>query len=127
MSIKNIKELYDLIEEDIDEFTEKYIFEDYYGLVIEINRDTNDFNIYMEFIHPLYDTQEYEYECDVIVYYAKTFEQVLQKLFLEKPQQSSMNYLGAPFDDQCLGYYNMNFDCKLIKIFIKGYIMSGIL
>ncbi|MEQ3337448.1 hypothetical protein [Clostridium butyricum] len=63
-----IKNEYDIMYLDKEEDIDKFELEEYNNLFIEVNKEKCKFNIYVEFIHPLYVTEEYEHEGEVEVY-----------------------------------------------------------
>lgn len=117
----NINAMYDLIDLEEDDEIDKFEFDDFYNLFIEVDKENNTFNIYVEFTHPLYDTEEYEHEGDIEIYYADYFKNILKEKFLSEPEEILGEYLGAPFDNQKIGYFDIAFDSNFVKKFTEAY------
>ncbi|WP_338609552.1 restriction endonuclease [Clostridium baratii] len=119
--IKTLNEKYSIVLDLEDDDFVRYYFGEYFGIEIQINLEKDSFDIFYEFTYPLYATEEYEHESDVTQYYNIVFEKILNEKFLEKPDVSLGNYLGAPFDDVRIGYFGVEFDIKLVDTFIEAY------
>lgn len=119
--LEKLKEEYDLFDYCDNDEVEKYSFDDYDNLFIRLNKNRYTFDIFIEFAHPLYDYEQYKHEGAVGIYYAQYFEAILKEKFLANPEESSCNYLGAPFDDQRIGYFNIDFDIDFVSTFIDAY------
>lgn len=117
----NINDKYNLFDLEEEDDIDKFEFDDYYNLFIELDKENNTFNIYVEFTHPLYDTEQYEHEGDVEIYYAEYFKNILREKFLSEPEEIFGEYLGAPFDNQKIGYFDIAFDNNYIEKFIDAY------
>lgn len=117
----DIKGKYSLFDLEEDDDIDKFEFDDYCNLFIEMDKERGTFNIYVEFIHPIYDTEQYEHECDIEIYYSEYFEDILRNKFLSVPEEIFGEYLGAPFDNQKIGYFKIAFDTNYVEKFIDAY------
>lgn len=118
---KLLENTYDLINYDEEEEIKTYTFDDYHDLFIEVDKINNTFNIFVEFVHPLYDYEEYEHEGLEQVNYSTYFKSILKDEFIINPQIEGDDYIGAPFDNEKVGYFKIPYDLNFIEIFIRSY------
>ncbi len=120
--ITKINEKYSLFDYADDEEIMRFLFNDHTDVFIEINEVENTFDIFYEFVHPLYDYEEFEHHGEVVIYESSYLKSILTQSFYAPPEISEFNYIGAPFDDERIGYFGIDIGANLefIDMFLSA-------